>query len=423
MLQFINFIFKVIKWLGIILREFWWIIIPLALFIYLIKVIKLYKKLSKKADDDPTIFLELKFSNDNLNHPVLAMKNFFENIKNVKMKDGKNVVFEIICLKSQLHFLCITKKSLKDLVEVAFYSQYPEIKIVEVNDYLSTLPPNIPNQSFDIWGEEYKLKKEDIYSLNIITKDNADNKDDKKEKQNQETDPIAILAEVADRIDYSGVMVIQLILRQMDDTEKAEYKLKCDNVTNKLLGKPVVEKIKFSDIPTNALKEVMGILIPKPEAKPAEAKPASAEDTAKAGELKKKNELGTFPVNFRVSYISIKDNSQKFISSALSMFVKQFANVNGNSFDAIANKGIEFKLEKPIDKLLYTWLKPGVENNLKQDFYQRIMKRDFIKSFCVLNSDELSTIYHFPFKKISVASISYEKSKQSAPPSNLPIIQ
>ncbi|MDD4784077.1 MAG: hypothetical protein PHY32_00445 [Candidatus Pacebacteria bacterium] len=78
------------------------------------------------------------------------MKNFFENLKNVKIKDDKRIVFELFCFNNQLRYIIITPKSLKDLVEVAFYSQYPDIKIIESLDYLSTLPPNIPNNSFDI---------------------------------------------------------------------------------------------------------------------------------------------------------------------------------------------------------------------------------------------------------------------------------
>jgi len=126
------------------------LIIPLVLFTYFKKIYKTYKALAKKADDDPTIFLEIKFSLDSFKQPVTSMKNFFENLKNIKIKDGKKITFEILCFKNQLRYICITPKSLKDLVEVAFYSQYTDIKILEVMDYLSALPPNIPNNNFDI---------------------------------------------------------------------------------------------------------------------------------------------------------------------------------------------------------------------------------------------------------------------------------
>jgi hypothetical protein len=122
----------------------------LILFIYLKKLYKIYKGLVKKADEDPLVFLEIKFSLDSFKQPVTSMKNFFENLKNIKIKDDKKVIFEILCFKNQLRYICITPKSLRDLIEVAFYSQYTDIKILEVADYLSTLPPNIPNNNFDI---------------------------------------------------------------------------------------------------------------------------------------------------------------------------------------------------------------------------------------------------------------------------------
>jgi hypothetical protein len=53
---------------------------------YLKKIFKLYKNLVKKADDDPMVFLEIKFSLDSFKQPVTSMKNFFENLKNIKIK-------------------------------------------------------------------------------------------------------------------------------------------------------------------------------------------------------------------------------------------------------------------------------------------------------------------------------------------------
>ncbi len=146
----INFLSKIIEFSTIILREFWWLIIPLALFVYIKKFFKEYKKLTAKSDEDPRVFLEITFSQDSFKQPVTSMKNFFENLKNIKIKDGKTIIFEIICFKNQLRYFCITPKSLKDLVEVGIYSQYPDIRIAEVTDVLSTLAPNIPNVSFDV---------------------------------------------------------------------------------------------------------------------------------------------------------------------------------------------------------------------------------------------------------------------------------
>jgi len=149
-LNFGNLLSKIISVLFIIFREFWWISVPLTLFVYFLKIFKKYQSQVKKNDEDPLVFLELKFSLDSFKQPVTSMKNFFENLKNIKLKDNKKIIFELFCFNNQLRYIVIAPKSLKDLVEVAFYSQYPDIKIIESLDFLSTLPPNIPNNSFDI---------------------------------------------------------------------------------------------------------------------------------------------------------------------------------------------------------------------------------------------------------------------------------
>jgi hypothetical protein len=59
---------------------------------------------------------------------------------------------------------------------------------------------------------------------------------------------------------------------------------------------------------------------------------------------------------------------------------------------------------------------------MKKNFYQRAINRNLEKKIMVLNSEELATIFHFPFQRISVQSVDFIKNKESAPPSNLPII-
>jgi len=405
---------KIISSLFIIFREFWWIIIPLILFRYFLKIFKQYKLQTKKTEDDPLIFLELKFSVDSFKQPVTSMKNFFENLKNIKIKDDKKIVFEISCFKNQLRYICIVPKSLKDVIEVIIYSQYPDIKIIESLDYLSTLPPNIPNNSFDIWGEEYKLKKENIYQINVIKNDLVSDKDSKI------IDPITILLETIAKTDYQGMVLIQIVLSQLNNKQKAEYKLQSDNVINKLLGKPLIEKKSISKEVLGSLSQVAREMI-NAASKPEEKKEPSVEDKTKAENLKTKDNFGVFGCNFRVAYVSPKACTEKFVSSSVGMFIKYFTS-SSNSFEAISDKGIEVKVEGLIPKWLVSFSKAQVELEMKKDFFQRILNRKLEKKIIVLNSEELASIYHFPFQKVSVKSLDYITSKENAPPSNLPII-
>jgi hypothetical protein len=60
---------------------------------------------------------------------------------------------------------------------------------------------------------------------------------------------------------------------------------------------------------------------------------------------------------------------------------------------------------------------------MKKELFQRIANRKFESKIMVLNSEEIASIYHFPFQKVSVKSLDYIQNKENAPPSNLPIIE
>jgi hypothetical protein len=156
--------------------------------------------------------------------------------------------------------------------------------------------------------------------------------------------------ETTAKADYQGMILVQIILTQLNDKQKLDYQIESDNIINKLLGKPVIEKINFGKeflrISNQVLKEMLN---PAAEAKPEEKKEPSAEDKAKASDLKTKNNYGVFACNFRVAYISPKTCTEKFVSSSIGMFVKRFTS-DQNSFDAISEKGIELKVEGLISK-------------------------------------------------------------------------
>jgi len=59
---------------------------------------------------------------------------------------------------------------------------------------------------------------------------------------------------------------------------------------------------------------------------------------------------------------------------------------------------------------------------MKKDLFQRILNRKLENKIMILNSEELATIYHFPFQKVSANALDYIKNKENAPPANLPIV-
>ena len=57
-----------------------------------------------------------------------------------------------------------------------------------------------------------------LAKINVIHNDIVSDKDSKV------IDPITILAEAADKTDYQGIAVVQIVLTQLTDPQKADYK-------------------------------------------------------------------------------------------------------------------------------------------------------------------------------------------------------
>jgi hypothetical protein len=58
-----------------------------------------------------------------------------------------------------------TQKAFRNLVEAHFYAQYPDVEIVEAEDYTKQVPRTLPNKDWDLWGTEFKLLKPDLYPI------------------------------------------------------------------------------------------------------------------------------------------------------------------------------------------------------------------------------------------------------------------
>jgi len=76
-----------------------------------------------------------------------------------------SVSFEIVGIDGEPHFFIRTPETARSLVESALYSQYPEIEIIEVSDYAKSIPQNIPNKDWEMWGCDFMPIKPDVYPL------------------------------------------------------------------------------------------------------------------------------------------------------------------------------------------------------------------------------------------------------------------
>ncbi|MBT6334934.1 MAG: hypothetical protein HOJ29_03000, partial [Candidatus Magasanikbacteria bacterium] len=73
--------------------------------------------------------------------------------------------FEIISIEGYIQFVVRTEEKYQDLLEAALYAQYPEAEVIEIEDYVHTIPGEYPNETHDMWGGDFTLQEDDAYPI------------------------------------------------------------------------------------------------------------------------------------------------------------------------------------------------------------------------------------------------------------------
>lgn len=139
----------------------------------------LYYVRAKWIKSQEWVLLEIKLPKDVLKSPqamevVLGSLHIPVDAPNLiaKWLKGEQRIwfsFEIVSLGGQIKFFLRASKPLKNRVEAAIYSQYPNVEIKEVPDYTNDVPYGLPGSDWELWGTELKFDKEDAYPIKTYT--------------------------------------------------------------------------------------------------------------------------------------------------------------------------------------------------------------------------------------------------------------
>ncbi len=115
---------------------------------------------------------------------------------------------EIASFGGETHFYVRGYNLQKGLLEAAFLSYYPEIEIVEIDDYIERLPANIKElheQGYDLWGSEMKLDREEAYPIKVYSEFEAP-------EEEKQYDPMAAFLEFMATIKKEEIVCIQFLI-------------------------------------------------------------------------------------------------------------------------------------------------------------------------------------------------------------------
>jgi hypothetical protein len=233
-------------------------------------------------------------------------------------------------------------------------------------------------------------------------------------------DTVALLMESMAKLKESEQMWIQLVVKPADE----KWKKAAEKAVNKLLGIDDGKKsggilsgfglgLSAQDIIASPFRHPNEVTPPKKDEKPnSKASHPGTKDTVDG--IRQKLSKLAFEATVRALYIDRRETLGKDNLSSISAYFRQFATQNLNAFKP--------QPTRTTDKVK-GWFKKWRLALRKRDFfsaYARAMPSAGIK--CILNTEELATIYHFPLGTVGTTELQKVGSRKGGPPATLPLM-
>jgi hypothetical protein len=321
--------------------------------------------------------------------------------------------FEIQGVNGEMHFYVRCEARFRNFVESLFYSQYPEAEIQEVEDYVHSVPRNVPNPEWDLWGVDYKLSKDDAYPIRTY-------KYFQEDVTKGMIDPLAELADVIASLPPGQQIWIQLVVTPEPD---GDWQNAVKKLAAKLAGREIKKESFFLfrfltqswEIIQNAFVYLFSHEVEFATDEKKDEQPLAFRLTPGEQEVLKAVEESVTKKGYRTKlrfiYVGRREGFDRGFVSGVSGAMHQFNDMMLNSL-AQDNETKTFAN--------YIWIEPRMRY-AQRKIFNRYLDRDPDGPRFVLNSEELATIYHMPDMSVASPSISRVEAKTGGAPLNLPV--
>lgn len=323
--------------------------------------------------------------------------------------------FEIISIGGYIQFLIRTEVKFRELVEAAFYAQYPDAEVTEVEDYVTAIPDTFPNKEYDLWAADFGLAEDSAYPIRTYREFEHNISKDTVLK-----DPMGALLESFSRIGPGEQMWLQILIEPTSGHWKEDA---IDKIKEVIGAKSDHHGNKYVDALTELpMKFLVGLGDQIFAREPSEA--AGHDDDGPPNQLQymtpgqgkvvedmeKKISLIGFKTKIRGVYVARKEvfRPERGVHALIGAF-SQFNVPTANSIVPTTHISHDHKkgeAQKTEMMKMYKKRKIGAPGN---PFY--------------LNIEELATVWHFPMSHIKTPLLQKVQAKQSEPPMGLPVEQ
>ena len=408
--------------------SFWFLVLPFFLY-YLFSTIWVGYIAGKVGNEVDNVVLEIIPPRDIEKSPKI-MEKFFDALS--ATHSGSNVMkkyikgyslptfsFEIVASEGVVHFYLVTPENLRSFVESALYAQYPEVEIIEVDDYVTQVPAVIPSKEWTLFSADMEKAKHDAYPIKTY-------KNFQEDVTGKMIDPLASLMETMGSVGSNQFIWLQYIIEPVSPSwADSEGR----SAVNAFIGRKLPTK-KSSSAFSNFWKDLLDILKSIPGgifsvpsfskssdddsgSEDVEAKLTPGEkQTLKA--LEENISKSIFDTKMRLMIIGKKDGFSKIhFAATLGSTIKQFADNYLNSLKphSLSKTDVDYVFKKRIS-----------ESRMRKQLI-RYRDRDNSGVTFKFSSEELATVFHMPDMSVVSPSVRFVDSRKSGAPSNLPFMQ
>lgn len=325
---------------------------------------------------------------------------------------------ELVSLGGEIHFYVRVPAEIKNRVESAIYSQYPNVEIYEAADYTNNVPYGLPGANWKLMGTELQLLKSDAYPIKTYI-DYGTDKPTSPEEESSKVDPMTPMIEFFGTLKGEEQIWLQILLiaTRKRFTKKKKWAeiwwnpsewFKKEDWTVK--AKEEIKKIRQGG-ETKKEKDKEG---KEKEPKLVFLTPGETE-TLKAIE----RTLGkpAFDCGIRLIYLAPEDKYNKTNFGSMISCLTQFNSASLNGFKPMHITGFTYPWQDP------TGRRVARKKAIMLDAYRRrsYFYPPYIRKQMIFSTEEVATIYHFPGRVATTPSLPKIESKRAEPPVNLPV--
>lgn len=333
--------------------------------------------------------------------------------QNVKGAVPDMFSLEIISIGGDIHFLVRTLKKYRKLVESAIYGGFPDVDIVEVSDYTADIDRSKLEVEYDVFGTDIKLAKSDAYPIRTYTQfldSDADGKIN---------DPLSQMLEVMSHIDKGEQIWVQFPIESVKDDWTNSSKKELE----KLLDIGVSDSRTWLEKWVAPILEVLTFgLMKAPTAPQAKEQKFGIAQNLTPGKslavqsIEQNMTKPGFRTVMRVVYLADKPIFNPTPIQGILGAIKQFGDTVLNSFTVHEGSitSVDDFFARPKKNLV------RLRKNLLLDNYS---KRKIADAKFVFNTEELTTVFHFPGSAITTGTLKRVQAKRVTPPRGLPLVE